>query len=149
MSASLISLGMIALVAYLIQRLMKKKKLHRHDFYYFRIYNGITELKEIVDELEQVEHMITDIEMCNYHHLKAVKIEVPDSLSNGKGHEILINGKDNNTRYLLSIAVEERARLRSSLLNGINNLSRYGVTKTVTITESLQQGRPGECADDE
>ena len=149
MAISILSLCMFAGIAYAIHRVTGRRRLHRKDIYFFRIYNGVTELKEIVEQLEQVEQMITDIEVCSFHHLKAVKIEVPDSLSSGKGHEIIINGSDNNSRYLLSIAVEERQRLRTSLLKGIESLSRYGVTKTVTITESLQQGTSGEWADDE
>ena len=90
---------------------------------------------------EELENMITDIEACSNNLLKSIRIELPDSLATMRsGTHFLINGKDENSKYLLSIAYSERERLRTSLTTDLEQILRSGITKTVTETNKIEEG---------
>lgn len=122
-----------AIIAFLYWRFINRR-YHRSDIYFMRIYDSVKELNDTVDQLKSLEGMISDIEICNHNHLKAVRIEIPESLSPNCKHEVIINGRDTNSKYLLRLAVSERNRLRCSLQREIAHISRYGVTERVTQT---------------
>lgn len=113
-----------------------KRKKHKNDIYFINMCNSIHELNERANQAEELDRMIQDIESCSKNLLKSIRIELPESLSNKKsGTAFLIDGKDQNSKYLLSIAYSERDRLRSSLQNDLANVLRSGVSKTVRKTD--------------
>ena len=113
----------------------RKRRVYKNDRYYHSMCESIHQLNDRAVQLEELERMIQDIESCRKNLLKSIRIELPESLSNKKsGTAFLINGKDSNTKYLLSIAYSEREKLRTSLRNDLENILRSGVSKTVRET---------------
>ena len=139
----LIVAGDAALVHWLIRD--HKRRVHKNDRYYHNVYESIHQLNDRVVQLEELERMIQDLETCSSSLMKSIRIELPESLSNMKsGAAFLVNGKDNNSKYLLSIAYSEREKLRTSLRNDLENILRSGVRETVRETsdqnESIERG---------
>ncbi len=113
-----------------------KRREHKNDRYYHNMCESIHQLNDRAVQLEELERMIQDIESCSRSLMKSIRIELPESLSNKKsGTAFLINGKDSNTKYLLSIAYSEREKLRTSLRNDLENILRSGVRETVRETD--------------
>jgi DNA polymerase II large subunit len=96
---------------------------------FFRIYHGVHDLEQIVSQLEQLEEIQTSIELAKFHHLKGVTIQLPDSLGHDHNHTLLINGHDRNTKALMNVVIEERERLRDTLLKKIKELDKHGTTQ--------------------
>ena len=127
-------------IAYLIIRLRDRSRQEPEpqkpdDLRFFDICESVKRLNTLTEQLQGIENMICDIEICNADHLKAVRIEIPESLSHNSSHEIIINGEDMKSQYLLQLALSERDRLRTSLLNEIQKLSCSAVTQTVEKSE--------------
>lgn len=120
---------------------LNHRNSHKNDRYYSNMYESIHKLNERVQQIEELENMITDIEACSNNLLKSIRIELPDSLATMRsGTHFLINGKDENSKYLLSIAYSERERLRTSLTTDLEQILRSGITKTVTETNKIEEG---------
>ena len=132
----LIGICDIALIRWLIHG-SKLRKQHRHNAYYHDMCDSIHELDNKASQLEELDRMIQDLESCSNNLMKSIRIELPDSLSNMKsGTAFLVNGKDQNSKYLLSIAYSEREKLRSSLCSDLENILRSGVRETVRETRA-------------
>lgn len=119
------AVGIYALLCVWLYRHRKRARTPRQtsDLYFREIYDNIHKLSDDVDRLEELENLITDIECCNAEYLKSVRIDVPDTLySKESRHEFVINGNDENSKYLLQIAYAERDKLRSSLLENIGKI---------------------------
>lgn len=108
---------------------LKHRKYHKDDVRFFRIYHGVHDLEQIVSQLEQLEEIQTSIELAKFHHLKGVTIQLPDSLGHDHNHTLLINGHDRNTKALMNVVIEERERLRDTLLKKIKELDKHGTTQ--------------------
>ena len=132
----LIGICDVALVWWLI-RDHKRRKYHHQDAFFHNVCGSIHELNDRAIQLEELDRMVQDLESCSNSLMKSIRIELPNSLSNMKsGTAFLVNGKDQNSKYLLSIAYSERDRLRSSLMNDLESVLRSGVTETVTETRA-------------
>lgn len=113
----------------LIRKLILHYRYHRSDVKFFRIYSGVHDLEQIVSQLEQLEEIQTSIELAKFHHLKGVTIELPDNLGQEHGHTLLINGHDRNSKALMQLVIDERDRLRDTLLKKIKELDKNGTTQ--------------------
>lgn len=113
----------------LIRKLILHYRYHRSDVKFFRIYSGVHDLEQIVSQLEQLEEIQTSIELAKFHHLKGVTIELPDNLGQEHGHTLLINGHDRNSKALMQLVIDERDRLRDTLLKKIKELDTNGTTQ--------------------
>lgn len=119
---------------------LNQRNSHKNERYYRNMYESIHKLNERVQQIEELEQMITDIETCSNNLLKSIRIELPDSLASMRsGTHFLINGKDENSKYLLSIAYSEREKLRTSLTNDLELVLRSGITKTITETNETEE----------
>lgn len=137
-----------SVIVYLIIRFKDKQKPEPQkpdDLRFFDICENVRKLNALTEQLQGIENMICDIEICNADHLKAVRIEIPESLSHNSSHEMIINGEDVRSQYLLQLALSERDRLRSSLLDEIEKIHRSAVTQTVTqSSQNTEQDKRGE-----
>lgn len=126
---------------YFIVRYIKNRRYHKSDVKFFRIYAGVHDLQQIVQQLEQLEEIQTSIELARFHHLKGVTVQIPDSLGHDHGHTLLINGHDKNSKALMNVVIEERDRLRSTLLKKIKELEKHGTTQLdpVGVTKELAE----------
>ena len=113
----------------LIRKAIIHYRYHRSDVKFFRIYSGVHDLAQIVSQLEQLEEIQTSIELAKFHHLKGVTIELPDNLGQEHGHTLLINGHDRNSKALMQLVIDERDRLRDTLLKKIKELDKNGTTQ--------------------
>jgi hypothetical protein len=122
-------------------RYIKNRRYHKSDVKFFRIYAGVHDLQQIVQQLEQLEEIQTSIELARFHHLKGVTVQIPDSLGHDHGHTLLINGHDKNSKALMNVVIEERDRLRSTLLKKIKELEKHGTTQLdpVGVTKELAE----------
>lgn len=106
------------------------------------VYEKIREMNKAVDELEKLEQFITDIQCCDETHMKAVQIEVPNAVGESSRHQILIDGKDGHSHRLLTIALDDRRKMRTALLSEIKELYlNNGVTKAETKSTGLTGNR--------
>lgn len=121
-------------LGYFIIRYRKKHQYQKSEMYFLSLCESVKKMHSITEQLSSIENMICDIEICNADHVKSVRIEIPDSLSQNASHEMLINGNDISSQYLLQLALAERERLRSSLLDEVEKISRTAVTQSVTQT---------------
>ena len=111
-------------------------KKNNDDLYFSNVCDGVHKLSILVDRLEQLEEIITDIQSSSTKNLKGVRIIVPSTLGKNNEHQMLINGNDFTSKQLLSITYAERKKLRTSLQNSIEELYRYGITETITETNT-------------
>jgi hypothetical protein len=116
-------------IIYLIARHIKRRRYHKSDVRFFRIYSGVHDSAQIVNQLQELEELQTQIELAKFHHLKGVTVSLPDSLSHNHQHTLLINGHDRNSKALMNLVIEERERLRSTLLKKIHELDKHGTTQ--------------------
>ena len=119
-------------LGYFIIRYRKKHQYQKSEMYFLSLCESVKKMNALTEQLHSIENMISDIEICNADHVKSVRIEIPDSLSRNASHEMLINGNDISSQYLLQLALAERERLRSSLLNEVEKISRSAVTQSGT-----------------
>lgn len=95
----------------------------------------ITKTQQRLDELEQ---MITDIEICDPDRMQKNFQFGWQSGSSNRKYDFWADGENETTEDMLYFAQRERQRLRASLLNQIDDLERvrrYGnVTKTIDIS---------------
>ena len=133
-------------LGYFIIRYRKKHQYQKSEMYFLSLCESVKKMNALTDQLHSIENMICDIEICNADHMKAVRIEIPDSLSRNASHEMLINGNDISSQYLLQLALAERDRLRSLLLDEVGKIARSAVTQTVTQSSQKpeQDSRGGE-----
>lgn len=129
MSTDLFLLIFWGVVIYCCIKYYKHCKYHKNDVKFFRIYSGVHDLQQIVQQLEQLEEIQTSIELAKFHHLKGVTIELPDNLGQEHGHTLLINGHDKNSKALMQLVLDERDRLRDTLLKKIKELDKHGTTQ--------------------
>lgn len=117
------------------------------DLYFEQLIASVHTLEQLTHDLENIENIITNIEMCDTEHLTNVQINVPSVVGgNSRKYGLLLDGSDFNSRQLLLIAYEERSKLRSTLLDEIENIYRDGVTKAVT---KAMDSEPGEGIDND
>jgi len=122
-------IGLYGGIILLIHKLVNHYRYHRSDVKFFCIYSGVHDLEQITQQLEQLEEIQTSIELAKFHRLKGVTIQLPDSLGHDHGHTLLINGHDKNSKALMNVVIEERDRLRSTLLKKIKELEKHGTTQ--------------------
>lgn len=125
-------LGFIVLdlvLVLLFCRLGRRKKYHKNDIEYIRKVRGAHELEQLARQLDELDEILTQIELARYHHLKGVTITLPDAIAGDHGHTLLINGHDNNTRALAALVLGEREQLRELLDKKIQKLAADGTTQ--------------------
>ena len=127
----LISVGDAALVWWLI-RDHKRRKYHSSDLKYGRKYSGAHELDAIATRLEDLEQSIIQIELAKVHKMKGVTVQIPDALSQQHESTIIIDGRNNSSRFLLESLNAEKLRLREEFDKKLERLYRTGSTETIT-----------------
>lgn len=115
--------------ALLLRRWHRRRRYHRSDIKYVRKVGGVRELNMIADQLDELDELLTQIDLARYHHLQGVKISLPDSVAGEHGHTLLINGHDQNTRALTELVIAERDRLRELLDTKLHRLDTLGTTR--------------------
>ena len=117
----LFSLGCFILVVKAIERdthTTDNKTTDKHDDIDFvTISEQLEHLNELKDNLQSIEDMITEIEICQpEERATAINISMP---TNYTGIQIVAN---NSSDEVLKLLHKERQKLRSSLTNEIKNL---------------------------
>lgn len=125
----LIILIIWTIIIYCVYRYIKHRRYHKSDVKFFRIYSGVHDLAQIVNQLQELEEIQTQIELAKFHHLKGVSIQLPDNLSHDHSHTLLINGHDRNSKALMQLVLDERDRLRDTLEKKIKALAKNGTTQ--------------------
>lgn len=121
----------IALVLWIL-RGRKRRKYHNSDLRYGRKYSGIHELEAITNRLEALEQSIMQVELAKVHKMKGVTVQIPDALSQQHESTIIIDGRNNSSRFLLETLNAEKLRLREELDRKFERLYRTGSTETIT-----------------
>lgn len=125
----LIILIIWTIIIYCVYRYIKHRRYHKSDVKFFRIYSGVHDLAQIVNQLQELEELQTQIELARFHHLKGVTVSLPDNLSHNHEHTLLINGHDRNSKALMQLVIDERDRLRETLEKKIKELAKHGTTQ--------------------
>lgn len=112
-----------------VSHYIKHRRYHKSDVKFFRIYSGVHDLAQIVNQLQELEELQTQIELARFHHLKGVTVSLPDNLSHNHQHTLLINGHDRNSKALMQLVIDERDRLRNTLEKKIAELYKHGTTQ--------------------
>lgn len=112
-----------------VSHYIKHRRYHKSDVKFFRIYSGVHDLAQIVNQLQELEELQTQIELARFHHLKGVTVSLPDNLSHNHEHTLLINGHDRNSKALMQLVLDERDRLRETLEKKIAELYKHGTTQ--------------------
>ena len=112
-----------------VSHYIKHRRYHKSDVKFFRIYSGVHDLAQIVNQLQELEELQTQIELARFHHLKGVTVSLPDNLSHNHEHTLLINGHDRNSKALMQLVLDERDRLRDTLEKKIKELAKHGTTQ--------------------
>lgn len=112
-----------------VSHYIKHRRYHKSDVKFFRIYSGVHDLAQIVNQLQELEELQTQIELAKFHHLKGVTVSLPDNLSHDHQHTLLINGHDRNSKALMQLVIDERDRLRETLEKKIKELAKNGTTQ--------------------
>lgn len=112
------SLGVI-FATYRFYKWLKAQPQRRDDLYYKKVCDGVHALEEMVQQLEALDEIITDLNACNSRHLKGVRLSVPSALGHDNEYTILADGKGYSSRQLLTIAQAERAEKREKLKKAI------------------------------
>lgn len=115
-----------------ILRGRKRRKYHSNDLQYGRKYSGVHDLEAITNRLEALEQSIIQIELAKVHKMKGVTVQIPDALSQQHESTIIIDGRNNSSRYLLETLNAEKLQLREELDKKIERLYRTGSTETLT-----------------
>ena len=116
-------------IIYGAYRYFKHRRYHKSDVKFFRIYSGVHDLAQIVNQLQELEELQTQIELARFHHLKGVTVSLPDNMSHDHSHTLLINGHDRNSKALMQLVLDERDRLRDTLEKKIKALAKSGTTQ--------------------
>lgn len=127
--STMILLAVDAALVLLLCIFFRRRRFRRSDIKYIRRVRGVRELSAIADQLEELDQILTQIQLAQYHHLRGVTISLPDVIAGEHGHTLLINGHDNNTRALLDLVIGERDRLRELLDTKIQKLAADGTTQ--------------------
>lgn len=112
-----------------VSHYLKHRRYHKSDVKFFRLYSGVHDLAQIVNQLQELEELQTQIELAKFHHLKGVTVSLPDNLSHDHSHTLLINGHDRNSKALMQLVLDERDRLRETLEKKIKELAKHGTTQ--------------------
>lgn len=112
-----------------VSHYLKHRRYHKSDVKFFRLYSGVHDLAQIVNQLQELEELQTQIELAKFHHLKGVTVSLPDNLSHNHEHTLLINGHDRNSKALMQLVLDERDRLRDTLEKKIKELAKHGTTQ--------------------
>lgn len=112
-----------------VSHYIKHRRYHKSDVKFFRLYSGVHDLAQIVNQLQELEELQTQIELAKFHHLKGVTVSLPDNLSHNHEHTLLINGHDRNSKALMQLVIDERDRLRDTLEKKIKELAKHGTTQ--------------------
>ncbi len=121
----------IAFVLWIL-RGRKRRKYHSCDLKYGRKYSGVHDLEAITNRLEALEQSIIQIELAKVHRMKGVTVQIPDALSQQHESTIIIDGRNNSSRFLLETLNAEKLQLREELDKKLERLYRTGSTETLT-----------------
>lgn len=114
----------IVLIAYAVKRIYNTKNDENEDINFFSVSEKIEYLNELKQQLDSVEQLITDIELCSPEiREKVIKLEWITSAGEKKEYSLWIDGTSQTTEELFKIAYIERQQLRTSLHLEIKNLS--------------------------
>lgn len=116
---------------YILIRRSKHKLINYND-----IYAQVQEINLTIEKLRQLDNIITDINVCSDEHLKGVRIDVPDSISQNAAYDVIINGDDDESRILLEFSFRQRNKLSHLLYRQTKNLN-YIVAK-VNVREKYR-----------
>lgn len=113
--------------SYRFYKWLQAQPQRRDDLYYKNACNSIHALEEMVEELEALDEIITDLHTCNHKYLKGVRLSVPSALGHDNEYTILADGQGYSSRQLLAIAYSERAEKRDRLRRAITELYSKGI----------------------
>ena len=110
---------------------------------YQQVKEQIELLNATISNIDSLNNLLIDISVCDADALKSVCISVPDSLSRDSKHSIIIDGSDDNSQMLKTIARSEKQRLTDSLLDQIEELHSMIVCNG-NVTKTIEENREGE-----
>ena len=119
--SALLSLGCFILVVKAIERdtysVQSKSADEQSDIDFITISTQLDYINELKDKIQNIENMITEIEICQpEERATAINISMP---TNNAGIQIIAN---NSSDDILDLLHKERQRLRFSLADEIKNL---------------------------
>ena len=119
--SALLTLGCFILVFKAIARdtysVQSKSADEQSDIDFITIYTQLDYINDLKDKIQNIEDMITEIEICQPEK-RATSINISMS-TNNTGIQIIAN---NSSDDILDLLHKERQRLRFSLANEIKNL---------------------------
>ena len=113
--------------SYRFYKWLQAQPQRREDLYYKNACNGVHALEEMVEQLEALDEIITDLNTCNSQYLKGVRLSVPSALGHNNEYTILADGQGYSSRQLLAIAYSEREEKWEKLKAAITELYTKGV----------------------
>lgn len=103
----------------------------------------IERLNATKNRLQDIEDLLTSAQLCSEDHSQAIKCSW-NSCSNRDGYIFTVNDSSNE---FVSMAQNERVKLRTSLLSDVDELCNLrfgnGITKSVTQSQSNSKGERG------
>src|SRR5574344_2984176 len=119
--SALLSLGFFILIfkamAKDISSTQSKSTDEQPDLDFVTISTQLDYINELKDNIQNIENMITEIEICEpAERATSINISMP---TNNSGIQIIAN---NSSDEILDLLHKERKKLRSSLANEIQNL---------------------------
>lgn len=139
-----VALAGAAYAVYRFYRWQKSLPQRSEDIYWLNVRKSVRTLSAMVDELEQLEEIITDLHTCDSDNLKGITLSVPSFVGKNNEYTILTDGQDFSGESLLSIAYTERERKREQIGQAIGELYSKGIVSTSPLTESETDEQPNQ-----
>ncbi len=121
-----VSLTVCIMIFYAAFKIFKKNHPENTEYEEYAI-NPISEqldnVNQAMKQLEKIEGMITEIELCNpKNHEKSISVKWMDEQCSTQSYDFWLTGNDVNTDLILKLAYAERKKLRSLLKKEITIL---------------------------
>lgn len=130
-----IALIVIVYASYKFYRWQAQLPQRSEDIYYNNVSRSVHTLSAMVDELEQLEQIITDLQTCDSDSLKGVRLSVSSIIGQDNEYTILTDGQDYSGEQLLAIAFSERERKREQIGKAITELYNSGIVSGTPLTD--------------
>ena len=120
---------------------------NRKAFVYNRLRGDLERVQHLQSELDKVEELITQTE--SFHFMNTSKLEKNLTITAPKyagstemtTYNLDLYNNPHSREIALNLLYSERDRLATSLLEEVQNISQYAVTKTVTKTYDIDELR--------
>lgn len=111
-----------------------------NDLIFEDVQDRVKRMSQTVLQLNQLEELITSLEICSPEQREyPIRLQWSDPNGKNAAYQFWADGR-NNTQMLTDVAYSERHKLRTSLLNQIEELHGTVVTQSVTERELVPEG---------